>query len=176
MATQTTMTNTSVKSSQKESGTPPLKEFVDILRVLNTNVYAQRELLDKQSHLMTGESDFNDTQYDYEYNDDGNESCPSQIEFEGDSVQVSQDSTSTSIFKELSNKFHQSEQVYVDVHTYLANLVNNLFRNGLSDYSLDEIKKNKYTGQKTLLLLYQHVLIKVYGDCLKVLPNQKIQD
>ena len=36
--------------------------------------------------LLTGESGFNDTQYDYECNDDGNESCPSQIEFEGDSL------------------------------------------------------------------------------------------
>ena len=108
---------------------------------MNTNVNAQSQRLDKQSHLLTGESGFNDTQYDYEYNDTGNEKCPSQIEFEGDSVQESQHSTSTSICKKLSNKFHQSEQVDVDVHPYLANLVYNSFRNGLSDDSLDEIIK-----------------------------------
>ena len=116
--------------------------------------------------LLTGESGFNDTQYDYEYNDYRNKSCPSQIEFEGDSLQESQDSTSTSIFKKLSNTFNQSEQVDVDVHPYLANLVNNYFRNGLSDDSLDVVVKQiQLPEQKTVIILYQYVLIRVYGDC-----------
>ena len=45
--------------------------------------------------------------------------------------------TATSIFKKLSNKFHQPEQVNVDVHPDLINLVNNSFRNGLSGDSLN---------------------------------------
>ena len=85
------------------------------------------------------ESGFNYTQYGYEYNDDDTESSFSQFELEGDSVSESQDSASKSIFKNLSNKFYQSEQV--DVHPDLANLVNNSLSNGLSNDNHDKIVK-----------------------------------
>ena len=152
LSSQPSLASTSGKStisSQKESGvsgTPPLRELVDILRVLNTNVNAQSERLDKQSQrideIMNQWNECeNDPQFDYEYEED-TESIPCQFEPEGDSIQESQESTSTaSIFKKLSNKFQQSEQVDVDVHPDLANLVNNSFRNGLSDDNLDEISK-----------------------------------
>ncbi|KAH3859242.1 hypothetical protein DPMN_101959 [Dreissena polymorpha] len=45
------------------------------------------------------------------------------------------------IFKQLSDKFYQHEQVYVDIHPDLASLVNNFFRNGLSEDNLDDICK-----------------------------------
>ena len=76
------MTSTSGKStsisSQKESGvsgTPPLRELVDILRVSNTNVNRQSECIDKQSQRIDEIMNQwieceNDPQYDYEYNEE----------------------------------------------------------------------------------------------------------
>ena len=66
--------------------------------------------------------------------------------------------TSTHIFKKLSNKFRQSEQVDVDVHPDLVNLVTNSFRNGLSNESLYEIVKQIHRPE----------------NCVKTLANQGI--
>ena len=73
---------------------------------------------------------------------------PARLTFKGDSAQEGQDSTSTSIFKNFSNKFSQSEQDDVIVHPDLANLINNSIRNDLSDYSLDEIVKQIHQPEK----------------------------
>ena len=167
LSSQPSLASTSGKSisSQKESGvsgTPPLRELVDILRVLNTNVNAQSERLDKQSQrideIMNQWNECeNDPQFDYEYEED-TESIPCQFEPEGDFIQESLESTSTaSIFKKLSNKFQQSEQVDVDVHPDLANLVNNSFRNGLSDDNLDEISKQILRPENCDSLVKTHV-------------------
>ena len=57
----------------------------------------------------------------------------------------------------MSNKFQQSEQVDADVHPDLANLVNNSFRNGLSDDNLDEISKRILRPENCDSLVKMHV-------------------
>ena len=114
-----------------------MREILEILRVMNGNVNAQNERLDKQekrlddmcSYWDDGVSDYND------YQSEESPDVEPQVESENSSEP-------RSIFRQLSDKFKHSEQVDPETHPDLASLVNNSFRNGLSDDNLDEICKN----------------------------------
>ncbi|KAH3820644.1 hypothetical protein DPMN_122391 [Dreissena polymorpha] len=112
-----------------------MNEVLEIFRVLNSNVNAQNERIEKQEHRFNefmaacNEPMEDDSNYDDCYD--------VETEHEETSFQLEQ----KSIFKQLSDKLYQHEQVDVDIHPDLASLVNNSFRNGLSEDNLDDICK-----------------------------------
>lgn len=127
--------NTTTKDA---AGTPPIKEILEILRVLNTNVNNQSKRMDKQDKridemLSMWSEDYSDVNFGY----DGSSS---QIQENDEEQSFTDDSEFKSVFKRLSDRFQQ--QVDVDVHPDLASLVNSSFRNGLSEENLEEISKN----------------------------------
>lgn len=146
--------NQTSKSTQESQGqgTPPMREVLEILRVLNANVNKQSERMDKQDQriedIVSMVSDENQEldYYDEEYDYDENESTTSGMSGPAGSEQNSMNEPK-SIFKKLSDKFQQTEQVDIDVHPDLANLVNNSFRNGLSDENLEEVCKDIHRPQ-----------------------------
>lgn len=148
--TQTTHSS-NTKPHTKESG-GNMKEVLEILRVLNSNVKAQNERLDKQekciNDMMSGEAwpeesqSYDDGCDNYEYE------CEPLVP-DSETVHLNNDGKEKdkSIFEKLSDKFQQNEKCDVDVHPDLAKLVNSSFRNGLSDEQLDEIVKEVHRPQ-----------------------------
>ena len=147
------LTNES-ENAKKDGKDPPLKEVLEILRVLNKNVTAQNERMDKQdkrldemvsqinetSNAWSQFDDLSDSNYDYDQNYDYDES-----QSEGNLDQIPcEDSSSVqpkSVFKLMSDKFNQADPVDAAVHPDLASFVNNAFRNGLLDDKYDELSK-----------------------------------
>ena len=145
-ASTSTTSSTGKKMSTKDAQNPPMREFVGILRELDANLNAQSERIDKQNQsidfLMSqwndpcsyaDDSQFDESGYNYDdetdcYPEQGNQESPIEP-------------LQNSIFKKMSYKFQQTEPLDVDVHPDLASLVNNSFRNGLSEENLDELCK-----------------------------------
>lgn len=119
-----------------------MREILDIVRALNGNVNAQNARLEKQEKRLDEMFEYmnhNDEDYmSYEQNTDNFE--------QNNESETNEDNCSnegpTSIFRLLSDKFNRAEQVDPKCHVDLAGLVNNSFRNGLSDENLEDMLKN----------------------------------
>ena len=137
-------------NSKEQLSNPPIREVLEILRVLNANVNSQNERIDKQNerieNLVEGcsydEYDDSQTQFSETYEDE--HEVESNLLFDQDE---GASTSGNSIFKVLSHKFQQSEPVDDDVHPDLAVLVNNSFRNGISEDKLEELCKNIHRPQ-----------------------------
>ena len=145
--------SSTVSSKETSKEAVPVREMLELLRVMNTNMVQQSEKMNdmalqfsettKQLAQPPHYDDYSSSQCedidydDYDYGQSGDN--PSVCTDGDDSLNT--ELLPKSIYKHLSDKFNQTEQVEEGVHPDLAMLVNNSFRNGLSDEKYEEISR-----------------------------------